>query len=62
MNFSWRSFVRFLIYIVSVWTYTPIFIKTVIIEAIFSAGTYISSIMQYLQGTEANTGIVKLDF
>lgn len=60
MNFSWRSFVRFLIYIVSVWTYTPIFIKTVIIEAIFSAGTYISSIMQYLQGTEAN--IVKLDF
>lgn len=60
MNFSWRSFVRFLIYIVSVWTYTPIFIKTVIIKAIFSAGTYISSIMQYLQGTEAN--IVKLDF
>lgn len=60
MNFSWRSFVRFLIYIVSVWTYTPIFIKTVIIEAIFSAGTYISSIMSYLQGTEAN--IVKLDF
>lgn len=60
MNFSWRSFVRFLIYIVSVWTYTPIFIKTVIIEAIFSAWTYISSIMKYLQGTEAN--IVKLDF
>lgn len=60
MNFSWRSFVRFLIYIVSVWTYTSIFIMTVIIEAIFSAGTYISSIMQYLQGTEAN--IVKLDF
>lgn len=60
MNFSWRSFVPFLIYIVSVWTYTPIFIMTVIIEAIFSAGTYISSIMQYLQGTEAN--IVKLDF
>lgn len=60
MNFSWCSFVRFLIYIVSVWTYTPIFIKTVIIEAIFSAGTYISSIMKYLQGTEAN--IVKLDF
>lgn len=60
MNFSWRSFVRFLIYIVSVWTYTPIFIMTVIIEAIFCAGTYISSIMQYLQGTEAN--IVKLDF
>lgn len=60
MNFSWCSFVRFLIYIVSVWTYTPIFIMTVIIEAIFSAGTYISSIMQYLQGTEAN--IVKLDF
>lgn len=60
MNFSWRSFVRFLIYIVSVWTYTPIFIKTVIIEAIFCAGAYISSIMQYLQGTEAN--IVKLDF
>lgn len=60
MNFSWRSFVRFLIYIVSVWTYTLIFIMTVIIEAIFSAGTYISSIMQYLQGTEAN--IVKLDF
>lgn len=47
-------------YIVSVWTYTPIFIKTVIIEAIFSAGTYISSIMSYLQGTEAN--VVKLDF